>query len=101
MFGIPGFLASSELNVRLSPKPAASDEFRDSEHWSAYAMVEYDITEQLTASLEARYSDETLNVGWIVGGRGANGFVPPPFFFPGAGAPTGITVGTYEVRRTI
>ncbi|MBP01811.1 MAG: hypothetical protein CMM25_03230 [Rhodospirillaceae bacterium] len=95
MFGLPGFVGSSARNANLITNPPASDEYRDTEHWSVYGMLEYDISDSLTASLEARYSNESLDVGYIVGGRGASGFVLPFFFFPGAGQPIPVTVGPF------
>lgn len=93
MFGIPGFTPSAALNISQASIPPASRESRNTNHWSAYGIVEYDITEQLTASVEARYSDETLDVSYVVGGRGANGFVAPGFIIPGADQPVPVTAG--------
>ena len=37
---------------------------RDTEHWSIYGLVDWDITDALTLTLEARYVDEEItNVG--------------------------------------
>jgi len=100
MFGIPGFLPSAALNVSLIDIAPPSDEYRNTDHWSVYGIVEYDITEDLTASVEARYSDESLDVGWIVGGRGANGFIAPSFIIPGADQPVPQTVGSFQERSS-
>ena len=35
---------------------------RDTEHWSAFGMLEYDITDELTFHVEGRYTDEELFV---------------------------------------
>ena len=94
MFGLPGFIPSADLNIRSITIPPGSDEFRDTDHVSVYGIVEYDISEKVTASVEARYSDESLDVGYIAGGRGANGFILPPFI-PGGGAPAQVSVGPY------
>ncbi len=95
MFGLPGLPPSAAHNISLVDPAPVSDEFRDTEHWSVYGILEYDLTDRFTASVEARYSDEQLDVGWIVGGRGAVGFVAP---VPGLNQPIPINVGTFEVR---
>ncbi|MAI06871.1 MAG: hypothetical protein CBC47_07005 [Alphaproteobacteria bacterium TMED87] len=96
MFGLPGFIPSAAQNISAITIPPPSDEFRDTDHVSVYGILEYDISDQFSASLEARYSDESLDVGYIAGGRGANGFILPPFIpAPGAGAPIPVTVGPF------
>ena len=90
MFGIPGLLPSAAQNIAGITVPPASPEFRDTNHWSVYGIVEYDISDQLTATVEARYSDENLDVGYVEGGRGAVGFVAP---FPPFNAPVQVNVG--------
>jgi len=100
MLGIPGFPASAAFNISQIAIPPDSDEYRDTDHWSVYGIVEYDISDQLTASVEARYSDESLDVGWIVGGRGASGFIAPGFIIPGADQPIGVTVGSFQERES-
>lgn len=90
MFGLPGLLPSAGKNVGAITVPPASPEFRNTDHWSVYGIVEYDISDQLTASVEARYSDETLDVSYVEGGRGAVGFIGP---FPGADGPIDVNVG--------
>ena len=90
MFSFPGIFPSAQLNTSLITVPPPSPEFRNTDHWSVYGILEYDITDQLTASVEARYSDETLDVGYVAGGRGANGFVAP---IPGLNGPVQVNVG--------
>ena len=90
MFGFPGLLPSAAINISQSPIAAASREFRNTDHWSVYGLLEYDITDQLVASVEARYSDESLDVGYVAGGRGAVGFVAP---IPGLNGPVQLNVG--------
>ncbi|MGB1876039.1 MAG: TonB-dependent receptor, partial [Rhodospirillaceae bacterium] len=90
MFGLPGLLPSAAQNIAGITVPPPSPEFRNTDHWSVYGIVEYDISDQLTATVEARYSDESLDVGYVAGGRGAVGFVGP---FPGANGPVQVNVG--------
>lgn len=90
MFGIPGLLPSAALNISQITVPPPSPEFRNTDHWSVYGILEYDISDQLTASVEARYSDESLDVGYVAGGRGAVGFVAP---FPPVNVPVQVNVG--------
>tara|TARA_B110000438_G_C15808030_1_gene648342 strand:+ start:516 stop:2981 length:2466 start_codon:yes stop_codon:yes gene_type:complete len=90
MFGFPGLLPSAALNISQIPIAAASSEFRNTDHWSVYGLLEYDITDQLVASVEARYSEESLHVGYVAGGRGAVGFVAP---IPGLNGPVQLNVG--------
>ncbi len=97
MFGLPGLLPSAAQNIAGITVPAASPEFRDTNHWSVYGIVEYDISDQLTATVEARYSDENLDVGYVEGGRGAVGFVGP---FPGADGPVQVNVGPTAVLES-
>ncbi len=94
MFGIPGLLPSAALNIRQITIPPPSPEFRNTDHWSVYGILEYDLTDQLTASIEARYSDESLDVGYVAGGRGAVGFVAP---FPPVNVPVQVNVGTTAI----
>jgi outer membrane receptor protein involved in Fe transport len=85
LFGIPGFPASAGHNLALQPSlPDYQPEWRDTEHWSVYGLLEFDFTDRLTGSVEARYSDEDFDQGWLVGGIGAFGFVAPflPFSAP-------------------
>jgi iron complex outermembrane recepter protein len=97
MFGFPGLLPSAALNISQITVPPASAEFRDTNHYSVYGIVEYDITDQLTASVEARYSDENLEVGYVVGGRGAVGFVAP---IPGLNGPVQVNVGPTAILES-
>jgi iron complex outermembrane recepter protein len=68
---------------------------RDTEHWSVFAMAEYDLTEQLTLHVEGRYTDEKLLVSGPDAARliDALGINPPfiPVTIPPA---TGNIAGT-------
>lgn len=57
---------------------------RNTEHLSAFAMVEYDITEQLTLHVEGRYTDEEQFISGPSGPRivDAFGFSGPPTTLP-------------------
>ncbi|MFL2771706.1 MAG: TonB-dependent receptor [Rhodospirillaceae bacterium] len=90
MFSFPGIFPSAALNSSLISFPSASPEFRNTDHWSVYGIIEYDLSDKLSASIEARYSDEKLDVGYVAGGRGANGFVAPIPFLNG---PVQVSVG--------
>lgn len=89
LFGVPGFAASAGLNLSLAPEPPYQNEFRDTEHQSVYGLMEYDFSDRLTGSFEARYSDEDFDQAWLVGGISAFGFVPP--FGPPAALSIGVT----------
>ncbi len=59
---------------------------RDTEHWSAFGMLEYDFTDQLTFHIEGRYIDEDLRVSGpnavrLIDAPGING---PPTTIPAA-----------------
>ena len=54
MFGLPGFIPSAAQNISAITIPPPSDEFRDTDHVSVYGILEYDISDQFSASLEAR-----------------------------------------------
>ena len=81
--GLPG-LSSAALNTRLANPTVAQPVFRNTEHWSVYGILEYDITEQLALSVEARYSDESFDYQWFSGGTVAVSVFGPP---AGIGAP--------------
>ena len=70
-------LASAGLNLALNgpiePGPAG----RDTRHWSVYGHVEYDISDQLTLSAEARYSDEHQE--YLINDSDGNAFGSPFF----------------------
>jgi iron complex outermembrane receptor protein len=89
LFGVPGFEGSAGLNLAQQGLPGPVAEWRDTEHQSIYALLEYDFTDRLTGSIEARASDEDVDQGWLVGGIGAFGFVAP--FGPGAPLNVGFT----------
>lgn len=57
---------------------------RDTEHWSAFAMFEYDLTDQLTFHVEGRIVDEDLFVSGPTGPRIVDvfGLAGPPTSFP-------------------
>lgn len=59
---------------------------RDTEHWSAFAMLELDVTEQFTVHVEGRYTDEKQFISGPSGPRivDALGINPPfiPNLFP-------------------
>lgn len=95
LFGLPGLEASAGLNLALQPDVDFVDEWRDTEHQSFYGLLEYDFTERLTGSIEARYSTEDFDQGWLVGGIGAFGFVAPfaPFVVP-------TSVGSIDTANT-
>ncbi len=76
VFGPPG-LSSAELNTQLGNPKVSQPTFRNTEHWSVYGMAEYDITDQLAASVEVRYSDESFEYQWFSGGTFAASFGPP------------------------
>ncbi len=65
--GLPG-LSSAELNTQLANPQVSQPVFRNTEHWSVYGIVEYDISDQFAVSLEARYSDESFDYQWFSGG---------------------------------
>jgi len=55
--------ASASLNTQLTRNPTIRGvQARNTEHYSVYGLVEYEIVERLTASAEARYSWEDLAV---------------------------------------
>ena len=53
---------------------------RNTEHWSAFGMLEFDITDQVTVHLEGRYTNEDLFVSGPSGARivDAFGLAGPP-----------------------
>jgi iron complex outermembrane recepter protein len=53
---IPGWSAAREIQLRGNPPGDLNS--RNTKHLSAYAMAEFDITDQIEASAEVRYSDE-------------------------------------------
>ena len=89
---------------------------KDTEHWSAYFYVEWEIVDRITLDLEGRYVDEEVTVGGPDGdtiidpyGLGLNSDLFaggtctawPPLDFPGslsciAPRPTGQNVGTQD-----
>ena len=64
---------SAGQNVAAQSPIAKRDEGRDTDHWSVYGMLEYDFNDRLTGSVEARYSDESTDSFWTVGGNGMIG----------------------------
>ena len=58
---------------------------RDTEHWSAFGMLEFELADQFTLHVEGRYTDEKLFVSGPSGPRivDALGLVGPPNSFPG------------------
>ena len=94
LFFVPGFEPSAGLNLSLNPQVPYQGEWRDTEHQSFYGLLEYDFTERLTGSIEARYSDEDFDQGWLVGGIGAVGFIPP------FGMPAPINIGSIDTATT-
>ena len=66
-------IISASQNAAAQSKINKRDEGRDTDHWSAYGMLEYDFNDRLTGSVEARYSDEKTDTNWIVGGNGMIG----------------------------
>ncbi len=46
--------------ILTASRPDRSINSRDTEHWSAYVMAEWEFTDQLKATFEGRYVDETL-----------------------------------------
>ena len=71
---------SAGQNVAAQGPITKRDEGRDTDHWSVYGIVEYDFNDRLTGSVEARYSDESTDTYWTVGG---NGMIWSPFAPPG------------------
>ncbi len=53
---------SAELNLALQGPAGLNSAFlnRNTEHWSGYAYLEFDISDDLTLTAEARYSDENF-----------------------------------------
>ncbi|MEQ8736657.1 MAG: TonB-dependent receptor [Rhodospirillaceae bacterium] len=74
--GAPG-VSSAALNTRLAMPSPERPTRRDTEHWSVYGIFEYDISEKLAASVEARYSDESFSYVWPNGGAAVSVFGPP------------------------
>ncbi len=97
LFGLPGLAASAGLNLSLAPQVPYVQEFRDTEHQSVYGLVEFDFTDRLSGSFEARYSDEDFDQGWLVGGTSAFGFVAP---FPPVNGPVPLSVGSLDFANT-
>ncbi|MEQ8510128.1 MAG: TonB-dependent receptor [Rhodospirillaceae bacterium] len=84
--GLPG-VSSAALNTRLAMPSPERPTRRDTEHWSVYGIFEYDISDKLVGSVEARYSDESFSYVWPNGGAAVSVFGPPA----GAGAFTTFT----------
>lgn len=57
---------------------------RNTEHWSAFGMIEFDLTDQITFHVEGRYTDEDLFVSGPTGPRivDAFGLAGPPSTMP-------------------
>ena len=72
--------ASAGANIAAQDRIGKRDESRDTDHWSVYGILEYDFNDTLTGSMEARYSDESTDSQWVVGGNGmlGTGFAPIP-----------------------
>ena len=72
--------ASAGANIAAQNPIPKGDEGRDTDHWSVYGILEYDFSDKLTGSAEARYSDESTDSHWVVGGNGMVGvaFAPIP-----------------------
>lgn len=68
--------ASAGLNRSLITVPERPGG-RDTEHWSVYGVLEYDVSEALSLSLEARYSDESFDYAYTVGGNAVGLSVAP------------------------
>ena len=66
-------IISAGQNVAAQSPITKRDEGRDTDHWSVYGMLEYDFNDKLTGSVEARYSDESTDSFWTVGGNGMIG----------------------------
>ena len=66
-------IISAGANVAALSPFDKRDEGRDTDHWSVYGILEYDFSDKLTGSVEARYSDESTDSNWIVGGHGMIG----------------------------
>ena len=64
---------SAGQNVAAQEPFTKRNESRDTDHWSAYGMLEYDFNDKLVGSVEARYSDESTDSSWVVGGNGMIG----------------------------
>lgn len=73
-------IISAGQNVAAQSPITKRDEGRDTDHWSVYGILEYDFNDRLTGSVEARYSDESTDSYWTVGG---NGMIWSPFAAPG------------------
>lgn len=58
---------------------------RDTEHWSAFGMLEFDLADRFTLHFEGRYTDEELYVSGPSGPRIVDvfGLAGPPNAFPG------------------
>jgi outer membrane receptor protein involved in Fe transport len=72
--GFPGFglpprsnLPCGEFQADVGPQGTFAEAnevwFRDTEHWSAYFLVEWDISDRWSLDLEGRYVSEDLEVG--------------------------------------
>ncbi|WP_446831268.1 TonB-dependent receptor [Candidatus Foliamicus sp.] len=64
---------SAGANVAAQSPIRKRDEARDTDHWSVYGILEYDFSDKLTGAVEARYSDESTDSQWVVGGNGMIG----------------------------
>ena len=92
LFGFPFAPPSAALNAHfIGPRPAREGEGRKTEHWSIYGIAEYDLTDTLTASMEARYSFEDFVYDWYTSGGSAIGFA--------AFAPVGISPSVLSHRE--
>jgi iron complex outermembrane receptor protein len=59
---------SADLNTRLANPTTSQATFRNTEHWSVYGTLEFDLSDRLTASIEGRYSEESFDYQWFAGG---------------------------------
>lgn len=80
-------LGSAHLNLALQGRAALNEGIllRSTEHWSVYGHVEYDFSDALTLTAEARYSDEKFSydvIGSINNAFGVFFFGPVPYSAP-------------------
>ena len=78
---------SAHLNLALQGRAGLNTGTldRDLEHWSGYAHVEFDVSDQLTVVAEARYSDDSYTydvIGSINNAFGVFFFGPVPYSAP-------------------
>lgn len=68
---------------------------RDTEHWSAFGMLEFDVTDQFTVHVEGRYTDEEQFISGPSGPRVVDALgINPPFI------PNPLPVSTPSVGAT-